>query len=399
MPKASGIDPERGFVAAEDALHEAAAHDVGADDFGDPWYREGLRVLLDSYDREAKLTPLGRKLLFDDILEVLRKRLRCERAWKEHPEALAHEIRRPIVILGLIRTGSTALHYLMGQDPGLQHLQYWLARDPRPRPPRDTWESYPEYQTAKAAIEAMYAPDPELKAMHWMEPWLPDECGFLLAQSFTDDGYEVRATSPSYSRWYRNASIVPAYERHRRLVQWIGSTDPERRWLLKYPVHVRHLRDLLQVYPDACVVWTHRDPSRVIHSYASLIGGFRGLFEDDIDLCEIARDQMEIWSEALERAIECRRERDPEQFLDVQFSDFRANPVGTVERIYSHFGQPLSEEGARRLREWVVHNPEERHGKHAYAHKHIGLSREEILERFSSYMRFFGMEPERRNER
>jgi hypothetical protein len=385
------------FLEREDLFHRMAVEKTGLDDFGEGSYREALRVLLDAYDREARLTPAGRAVAEGQIVDLLMKRLGAEKMWKDDPAVLEREIRRPIVILGLVRTGSTALHYLMGQDPDLQSLEYWLAQNPQPRPPRSRWESLGDYQRSAAEIDAMYQANPGLKAIHFMRADLSEECRHLLAQSFTDDGFEVCATVPSYSAWYERADLTHSYVRHRKLVQLIGAVDP-RPWLLKYPVHMRHLDVLLSVYPDACVVWTHRDPSRVMRSYSSLVASFRALYEADIDRQAIARTQLEIWAAGAERAIAVRRGRDPKQFYDLHFSDFVADPVGSVERIHRHFGRSLSEEGRRRLTAWQAANPEAKHGRHEYSGEDLGITDDEIRERFAAYMSYFGMEPERRPE-
>jgi hypothetical protein len=383
------------FRDREEAFHRAAVEKTGLDDFGDPSYREALGVLLDAYDREARLTPLGRAIVEGQIAGLLEKRLQAEKMWKETPAVLERPVQRPIVILGLVRTGSTALHYLMGQDPGRQSLEYWLAQNPRPRPPRGRWESYTEYRQSVAEIDAMYQANPALKAIHFMRADLCEECRHLLAQSFTDDGFEVTATVPSYSAWYEEADLTGAYVRHRKLVQLIGADDP-RPWLLKYPVHMRHLDVLLSIYPDACIVWTHRDPSRVLRSYASLVAGFRALYEEGADRRNIARTQLEIWAAGAERAIAVRRQCDPAQFYDLHLADFVADPVGSVERIYRHFGCALSDEGRRRLAAWQADNPEAKHGRHEYAGEDLGLGDDEIRERFSGYMEYFDMAPEER---
>jgi hypothetical protein len=390
-----GRDSSPSFVESEDELHEAAVDAVGFDDFGDESYLEGLRILFESFDREAKLTPTGREMARQDILETLKKRLRAEKIWKDNPSILTHEIRRPIIILGMVRTGSTALQNLMAQDPGVQNLEYWMASNPQPRPPRGEWEAHPNFQASKEELDAMYEMDPSLKAVHMITPDGPEECRHLLAQNFTDHSFEVRATTPSYSKWYANKFLKDTYLRHRKLLQLIGSTDPDRRWLLKYPVHVRHLRALLEVYPDACIVHTHRDPTTVMQSCTSMVAGFRALHEDDIDRVAISREQMELWASGLEKAIECRRGRDSSQFFDLQFADFRADPIGAVKRIYDYFGHEFSEQGEKRLVEWHESNPQHKYGKHDYSEQEIGITDKEMLDRFSGYMEFYQMKPEK----
>lgn len=157
----------RSFSDSLDSLHQRAIDAAGFDDFGDPSYLEGLRKLLQAYDEEARLHPTGMEMTEGSIVHVLTQRLRTEEMWKRHPGVLATEIRRPIFILGCVRTGSTALHYLMGDDPGLQKLEWWLASNPRPRPPRETWEDHPDFQASQAEMDGMFGTDPSLKTMHF----------------------------------------------------------------------------------------------------------------------------------------------------------------------------------------------------------------------------------------
>jgi hypothetical protein len=385
-----------GFVESEDALHEEAARIAGSDDFGDPSYLEGLRILLAAYDAEARFNDYGRAAARRMVLDTLVKRLRAEEQWAAAPEVLGHEIQAPIVICGLVRTGSTALHYLMGQDPEVQPLQYWLACNPQPRPARSEWAANPDFQRAKAEIDAMYEADASLKAVHFMMPDGPEECRHLLMQEFTDDGFEVNNHVPSYSEWYQQADMLMSYRRHRDLLKLIGSTDTRRPWLLKYPVHVRFLRTFLEIYPDACIVQTHRDPLAVFPSYVSLISGFRALNESPIDKPEIARRQLELWATGLEDAIDLRRKRDASQFYDVHFSDFVSDPVGTVRSIYSHFGRSLSDAGELALQAWQEQNPQHKHGRHEYTREalEIGITNQVILDRFGEYMDYYGLKPE-----
>lgn len=382
------------FADREAALHEAAVAAAGCDDFGEPTYLEGLRTWLEALDREAKLHPAGRQATYHGLVQQLRIRLRSQELLKAQAPVLGTEIRRPLIVLGLVRTGSTALHHLLAQDPDAQVLEYWVAQHPQPRPPRASWEQSADFQESAAEIEGMYQFDPSLRGVHEMAPDLAEECRHLLAQSFTDDAFEVNATVPSYTRWYETRHHGAPYRRHRDLLKLIGSTSPGKRWILKYSPHMKFLRAVLEVYPDACIVWTHRDPSRVLSSYVSLIAGFQAIFERDIDRTAIAREQLWVWSTGAERAIEVRREHDPSQFYDLYFHDFVADPLGSIRRIYEHFGLALSADGERRLRGWIERNPQGKHGKHAHSLDSVGVPREEILERFAAYMRHFDIEPE-----
>ncbi len=385
------------FAASEAALHHEAAALAGCDDFGDPAYREGLRVVLDAYDREAKFHDPGRQAARGNVVQLLATRLRSVARMASGDRGPAAPIRRPIIVLGLVRTGSTSLHHLLAQDPQLQSLEYWLAARPRTRPPRPAWESDPDFAAAAAEIEAMYAFDPGLRRIHLMAPDLAEECRHFLAQSFTDDSFEVNATVPSYTAWYEGGDHVAAYRHHRRLLALVGGADP-RRWLLKYPVHLKHLAALLAVYPDACIVQTHRDPTQVMASYVELIAGFRAIFERDIDRRAIAREQLEVWAAGADRAIAVRSRHDAAQFHDVDFRDFVADPIGAVRGIYARFGLELSAEAERRMRAWQGGDPDgaKARPRRAAEDEDLGMPRAAVLDRFARYMEHFEIRPEAR---
>jgi len=387
-----GTPEDQSFVAAREALHEEARQTTGLEDFGDPGYLTALGVLAESLDREADLSPMGRMIFRGQIVNTLANRLRSQRWLAESPDVAADEIRRPIVITGLVRTGSTALHYLMGQDPELQALPYWLAAHPQPRPPREEWEGNPDFKASADELGFLYDNAPSLMAVHEMRADWPEECRHLLEQSFTDDRFEVAATVPTYARWYHETRNQEAYRLHRRLVQLVGSTDPDRRWLLKYPVHLRQLPALFEEYPDACIVQTHRDPCEVIASYTSFISKIRALHENTVDTASLARELVESWADAAEAGMAARDAHPrPEQFLDVYFDDFMADPVGSVRRIDDHFGHTLTPEAESCLQRWQAEHPQGRHGRHEYDAERTGVSGAEIRDRFSAYLDRFGL--------
>ncbi|MBW2269502.1 MAG: sulfotransferase [Deltaproteobacteria bacterium] len=386
-------DVQEGFVASEDQLHEEARKNAGCDNFGDPSYLEGLRVLLRSLDESKSLSPLGRMILRRQILTSLTTRLRAEACLEDNPAAREVEIRRPIIITGLVRTGSTALHYLMGRDPGMQNLEFWLSAHPQPRPPKASWPEHSDFQESVAGLESLYTNAPDLMAVHEMKADWPEECGHILAQSFTDDRFECSAHLPSYCEWYHHTPHPETYTRHKQLIQLIGSTSPELRWLIKYPVHLRQLPALFDVYPDACIVQTHRDPRTVMASYTSFLAKVHRMHDENVDEEAIARTQLEGWAVAADAGVAYRREHGSDQFYDLQFEDFMADPIGSVKKIYAHFDQGLSAEGEKCLQAWEAEHPQGKHGKHRYERKDFVIPDHEILDRYADYLEFFGMMP------
>jgi len=377
------------FARAEVSLLEAARKATGLDDFGDMSFLNALRVLLPAYDEEARLSPFGRMMVNQELAGILKSRLCTEHAWKQRPEVLEASIHRPIFILGLPRSGTTALHHLLAQDPGNQVLEYWLGAAPGARPPRGEWADDPRYKQAVRGLRTMYYLDPSLKAIHMMTAEGPDECRHLFLQSFLDHTFDHNATIASYTKWFERQDMRPAYARHRDILKLIGSGQPERRWVLKYPAHMRNLRVLLEIYPDACIVQTHRDPARVLPSVCSLVAGWRGLYEDGVDSHTIGRWQLDFLSEMIEEAMRVREVSKPEQFHDLHFQELVKDPVGALRRMYEYFGFELSAEAERRMQIWHRENPQGKHGGHSYTAEQFGLSQAEMRERFRRYSERF----------
>ncbi len=380
-----------GFSASEDVFHARAREVAGLDDFGDPSYKVGLGVLLESLDRDADLSATGTAIFESQIVESLARRLSVEQRLEDLPAASASEIVRPIFIVGLVRTGSTALHHLMGQDPDLQKLEYWLAAHPQPRAPREEWAEHSDFVSSVAELDFLYQSAPSLMAVHEMRADWPEECRHILAQSFTDDSFEVAATLPTYAGWHRSTSHRETYRRHKKLLQLIGFTDPEKRWLLKYPAHLRQLPALFATYPDACIVQTHRDPCDVIASYTSFVSKIRSLHENTLDTQALARELVASWAHAADAGMAARDQHDADRFFDLHFTDFMADPIGSVRKIFDHFDHEMTPEAERRMSTWQADHPQGEHGRHEYTKRELGVSEDEIRGRFADYTDRFGL--------
>ncbi len=382
----------RGFDA--DDLMESARTSTGLDDFGRPEFERGLRLLVDTYRGEARLNPFGRWMVRQELLGILSSRLSVVAAWKRQPEVLKSEVRRPLFILGLPRTGTSAIHDLIVQAPNVQGLDYWLAAAPGPRPPAEAVPSDPRYKRAVQGLRLTYYLDPGLRAIHNMTPDGPDECRHLLQETFTDDTFDSNATIPSYTEWYARVDMRPSYEHHRDVLKLIQSTCPERTWALKYPAHMTHLHILLEIYPDACIVQTHRDPARVLPSLCSLVRGWRGIYEDQVDARAIGRWQLDMWAARMEHALSVRKRTDPARFFDIHFREVLGNPVGTIKRMHEHFGVEFDGATERRLHAWHEDHPSGRFGGHHYSVEEFGLSHGEMSERFRTYTDHFDVPQE-----
>jgi Sulfotransferase family len=373
---------ERDSVGTVEDLHASATRITGLSDFGaEDDYTDGLAVLLESYDRDADLTPLGRKVQRSFLRGALIARLLSEASWQAYPDYASAPIERPVFVTGLPRTGTTALHRLLTADPAHQGLEMWLTQAPCPRPPRETWADNPVFQRIQAGYERHHVTHPEFMGVHYMAADQVEECWQLLQQSMRSISYECLAHVPTYSAWLRDQEWTGAYRRHRRNLQLIGLPDAGRRWVLKNPSHLFALDALLEVYPDALVVQTHRAARTAIASVCSLAAHASAGWSDTFAGEVIGRDQLELWARGLEWFTAARARYDPARFYDVEYEEFVADPVGTAESIYAHFGLTLSGAAAdamRALRARSVGAP-----AHQYALADFGLTGEQVDERFA----------------
>ncbi|ORX02424.1 sulfotransferase [Mycolicibacillus trivialis] len=373
-------------VGTVEDLHASATKMVGLDDFGpdEDNHRRALAVLLESYRDEAGLTELGSKMSRFFLRGALVARLLSEASWKQHPQYADVTIERPIFVTGLPRTGTTALHRLLGADPGHQGLQMWLPEFPQPRPPRDTWETNPVFRQLQDGFARHHEENPGYTGLHFMTADELEECWQLLRQSLHSVSYETLAHVPGYAAWLAEQDWTPSYRRHRRNLQLIGLNDVGKRWVLKNPSHLFALDALFEVYPDALVIQCHRPAETIMASMCSLAqhttAGWSHRFVGE----QIGRDALETWSRGLERFNTVRAQQNPKQFYDVDYFDFTADPIGTMQDIYRHFDLTLTDEALTAMRE---HHDASKRGprapKHSYALADYGLTAEQVRERFA----------------
>jgi hypothetical protein len=373
------------FEDLEDELHKAAITATQLDDFGHPDYLPGLRVLLRAFDTDPSLTDIGRQFAYGTVLGTLTARLHTQQGWSKHPDVLHRPIGKPLVITGIPRTGTTALHKLLSMDPQFQGLERWLTETPMVRPPRETWEALPAFRASVANMEAFFAAMPEMRKAHDMVADEPDECLEVLRQSFVSNRFASSAYLPSYDAWLQEQSELDSYRRYVDVLRLIGAADPDKRWLLKNPGHIAQIDALLEVLPDACIIQTHRDPLKAIPSLCSTLYMARRMFEGDATRADlIGSRECRYWRQALERTDQARRTR-PAQFFDVDHRGFVADPMGTVRAIYAHFGLELSAGVRERMQAWIAASPTSKHGEHRYRLEDFGITRGQIQREFAGY--------------
>ena len=258
--------PEK-FDRSEDYLHDVAHRICGLTDFGTA-YLDGLRVCLASMDRDPLFTPAGRELAWDAVVMTLVARAIAEDNWKAFPEWKSAKLDKPILITGLPRTGTTALHKLMGVDPQFQGVENWITATPMPRPPREEWAENPGFQRAMRWLDQQHTESPDIAIAHNVVADELDEQLELQRQSFVSNRWACTWYSPAYDAWWQTQDEKPSFLRELNLMRLIGCHD-ERRWLLKNPGSMGMLEWWLEACPDVCVIQTHRDPVKATASAPS----------------------------------------------------------------------------------------------------------------------------------
>lgn len=330
---------ERAEVGSYDDIAAAAVRTTGLSDFGDRAHEEGLRILVeDLASPAAGLTPRGNYFQRSEVKAALVGRLLTQAQFAARPEHRDVPVERPVFVMGLPRTGTTALHRLLHADPMAQGLEMWLTQYPQPRPPRETWESDPIFAAMQQAFSAHHTESPEYLGIHYLDATTVEECWRVLRQTGKSNSYEALAHVPRYSAWLRQQDWTDAYARHRRNLQLVGLNDPDRRWVLKNPSHMTALDALMRVYPDALIVYTHRDPVVCLASSCSLSAETTAGHSTTYLGRTIGETQLDLWSRAFHAFHDARPRYDAAQFVDVDFADLRADPLGTTRGIYEVFG-------------------------------------------------------------
>jgi hypothetical protein len=327
----------------------------------------------------------------------LENRLLLAETRKRHPEIAAAPVERPLFITGLPRTGTSILHELLAQDPGSRAPLHWEVRSPCPPPDEASHASDPRIERAERQIQLWNQIVPEYSAMHELGARIPVECVQITAHEFVSEEILGRYQVPSYAAWYAQADVRPAYRFHRAMLQHLQWRCRRDRWVLKAPSHLPVLDALVDVYPDARIVITHRDPLKILPSVASILYSTMWVRSDAIDA-----DSLLGWFTGetclalLERMTALRESGrvDAKQFCDVRYEDLVKRPIETIAGIYAHFGIGFGAEAERRMRDYLAAKPKGKHGDHRYEFEHTGFDLAAERERFRAYRERYGVAAE-----
>jgi len=368
------------FPRAHEEFLEAARTETGLDDFGVPSFLEGLQILVRSLHAEARLNALGEQMLNRRIVHHLRQRLQVEDWYRRHPEIENESLRAPLIGISLPRTGSTALSFLLAQDPRVRYLRSWESAQPCPPPSTVAGDDprIPREQRTTLVGSRNHVPTD----IHG-----PMECLDLMALDFTSQIFQAFAQIPTYSEWLVDrADYTSTYAYERRVLKLLAWGEPTRPWRLKSPAHILALDHLDRVFPDARFVMTHRDPTDVLLSVADVYADIAGGFTDHLDRRYLGELNLRHWSVGIDRAVKFRDGGAGHRFFDIDFRAMVADPIGEVRRLYDWLGEPVSDEFEAGMRDWSARNADNRE-PHAHADpESFGLDFEEIRPLFADYV-------------
>lgn len=363
----------------------AAKKAAGSDDFGSDSYAEPLEVFISACHAEAELTTFGRFLISKMLQRALANRLALQSWATGHEQVRAEPITDPWVIVGLPRTGTSILDNLLGLDPQARPLLQWEAAHPIPPTTLAQAAGDPRIATTAKELEQLLKLNPPLRAMHPFGATLAEECVTLFMYDLRTLALETQAHVPSYARWLEQADMAPAYAQHRLALQTLQSARTPQRWILKTPNHLWHLDALLTAYPDARIIWTHRDPGPVITSLASLANAAQRPLTSRRDPRPAAAEWRRKCRFALGSAMRHDGKAAPGWCRHLHYDDLVTDPVQTVRELYRSFGDEVSDEHASRMSAHLKDRPRDAFGRHRYDPADFGWTYADINDEFSDY--------------
>jgi hypothetical protein len=378
------------YMTVEEII-AAATERTGLTEIGDKSVLEGLRRLIQAYQTEARLTPQGLEMKRETLVSAMAIRMQVEDWLARHPELLERPIEKPMFVFGLPRTGTTLMVNLLAADPSRRFFHNWEWGAPMPPAYPEELSAGPRYEAAKARSEAALIHVPHIAAIHFEEADSPSECQFLMTPSFCAQVYEAQADIPTWRHWFlHEADYLPAFRFHKRMAQALQHHTPGR-WLFKNPWHPLFLDALTEVYPDAQLVMTHRDPAEVVGSCCSLIANVRAMYSNEVDMKGIGESFMDTFEIMIARANAYKAKHGQDAIHDVQYADNMRDPIGMVKGIYKHFGEVLSPEAEAAMEAFMANNQKGKFGKHTYDLADYGLTREGVRERFKDYIETYAI--------
>lgn len=366
-----------------DTILAEAQQKTGLDDYGSDDFLPGLNALLQTYAGND-FTAAGQGASRSRVLNLLIARLNIEAAWKRQPEVLGLEIKKPMFLTGMPRTGTSALLNLLSNDPATRTLKLWEGLNPWPLENLQAGQEDPRYLAVKAGYEAMNKTS-DFKKMHYTTADTPEECIHLTNHTFQDAQFGVEIFLEPYASYYCKVGRRPQYQYHADLLRLLQWQRPAERWLLKTPSHICHLDILVQQYPDCEIIITHRNPLNIIGSYCSLMMGVMPE-RKNADSHDLGQRVLNHLAGQMGHSMEIRKSISAERILDIQYNDFINDSQAVADGIYQHFSLPYSDATRQLIASYIADHPRGKHGSHDYQLEQFGLNEQQVLDRFAGYI-------------
>jgi hypothetical protein len=389
----------RGVVPLDSkSMIDAAIRSTGFSDLGVDDWREPFEVLCQAFDEDADLTLMGRIKARSDLLLLLKNRLQIEATYKQHPEIDDEEIVRPLMIIGQGRSGTSFLHNLLSASPENGNVMTWEAMFSCPPPETKTYTTDPRIEKAHKLATYWNRAAPELISMHEYSGYIPQEDVPLIAHSFRNVGwFMVIGEVLRYYGYMAKADLEPGYRYHKRILKLLQWKNPRRQWVLKNSASLEDLPTILKVYPDVCIVWPHRDPTKSVASTVSLIGTmlwastdhpFKGASLDQYMDPHGAAQRLTHVIDLMESGVVPKA-----RVCNVLYRDLVADPVETAATIHKYFNLPFSAKSRAVLEEYMRQNPRDMRPPHKVsAETRAAVDRDRPA--FKRYMDYFGVQDE-----
>jgi Sulfotransferase family len=389
---------ELDHVSAPDDVLKLAQQRTGLTDVDSDSWREGLAIILDEVNSEPAFTRQGRSQIIDDTINALGRRLRIHNYIRAHPDVLDTPIERPLFIIGMPRTGTTVISNMLDQDPARRSLLHWECMHPVPPPTTDTLRSDPRclamLEEQRQMLELVTAANIALP--HWEDADSPTECMFIHNQDFKALSWDAYMATPRYAQWLiYDADMTSTYEYQKRYLQVLQHHAPGT-WSLKMPSHSMHIEALLKVFPDARLIWAHRDPYKVSGSLGNLwkLPKSTVLRPEAIDPTTWGSNIIEQLQAHLRPALRVRDRIGADRFFDMYYHEMMADPMDVMRRIYDWAGDPFTADTAARMQQWLSEHPQNRFAPNKYNLDEYGLSVDMLAPVFADYLDIFGIELE-----
>lgn len=352
-----------------------------------------LNLFCEELENQAKLNQTGRLLTYFSLIGTLKNRFEVDQWCAKNPHYAQQTISKPIFILGLPRTGTTALFNMLADVPGLRAPLGWEVNKPIPPVSYAQRHHDPRIAATEKEFNAFFYLTPKLKVIHDFGARLPQECIAFTNYDLYSIHNFVSYQAPAYVAWYEKKSLKSVFDFHKKFLQCLQSDFPQQHWLLKTPAHLSAIDQIFETYPDARIIQTHRNPMEVIGSLCSFSWHLRSTFSDEVNCAQIGFEELNLWSNALNKAMESRAKHHDkkDQIIDIMYKDFVKDSVASVQSILEKFELPRDASTVEKLKLHTQKNQKDRHGKHTYDIKDFGLDQERDKVLFSAYCTQFNL--------